>query len=167
MKLKALYIISILVVCNIGAIAQGGSLLQRIHSIKLLETTDKEIEATFGKPKKEGPGQIWKYEVGEGDLDITFTDGRCVTSMLTGALIGWKVPAWRVQEVAFSPRQPISPKKLGVRLNDFEVRAIEDSKYAKEYFNKNKGEYYILNSSGNVEDIILIPALGQHNLRCK
>jgi len=167
-RLKLIFVVVIFSFCFVNAKSQINSSVDKIRTIRLLETTFQQIETMFGEQTVRDPNRIWKYKTADGEINISFSDGRCTVVMgQTHKDFGWKVPAGRVQEITYYPRHPKTPKKYGIDLTGLPFDRVSDSADAKQYFNEVSGEYYGVNSKGQIEEIVFVPKQTQSNLKCK
>lgn len=147
--------------------------LKKMRQVNLLSDTYEDVIKIFGKPS-DGTSEralAEYFDIKEGRVFALFATGECViTPYSNGKLSGWKVPAYTVIDLSFSPNKKIKLKeflkKLKLNLADFRSYEVYDVPKAYIYYNDKLGFDFVVDPKGKVEDVSFRPSEELDYLYC-
>lgn len=165
--------ILILLLVNVS-FSQDFDWLKKMKQIHLLSDTYEDVLKVFGNPI-DGTSQreLSEYfDIKEGRVFAHFASGECVVAPdSNGRLTGWKVPAYTVIELSFSPNERMKLKKfakeLKLNLKSFRSYEIYDVPGAFIYENDKIGMSFSVDRKGKVESINFYPPEKLDYLYCR
>ncbi len=59
--------------------SQKREVFEKIRQIKVLKSTREDVLQLLGRPTNDETNDIWSYRVEAGEIDISFTNGKCIS----------------------------------------------------------------------------------------
>lgn len=162
MKIKTLYLLSLILVFNCQNYAQEPDWFRKIKSIDVLISTRKDIIKLFEEPKNSNYPYFESYQLKEGKMNVEYSKGFCNGEKKDA----WNVTEFTVTRIFFTPNRPVTPEMLGINPTEFHKYEIEDVPGAFEYENDETGIDFTLKTTGKIEIIVFNPQKKYDNLYC-
>ncbi len=174
MRMKIILTMFLLFLFVNSTFSQKLEWLEKMRKVNLLSDTYEDVIKIFGIPV-DGTSErelIEDFNVKEGRVDAIFESGECViTDYSNGKPIGWKVPAYTVSSLYFSPTKRIKLNKfikiLNLKLTDFHSYEVSDVPGAFIYENDKTGFHFSVDRKGKVEGIGFRPPEKLDYLHCQ
>lgn len=174
MKTKTIFTALFLIIFTSNVFSQKSEWLEKMQQVKLLSTNYEDVIKIFGNPiDGTYERELSEYfDIKEGRVFALFALGECVvTSYSDGKPIGWKVPAYTITDLSFTPNKRIKlkdfTKQMKLNLADFRSYEISDVPRAFVYENDKIGLDFVIDRKGKVEGISFQPPEALDYLYCQ
>jgi hypothetical protein len=145
----------------------------KLRQIKLMETTRQEIEKLFDNPRVIDTSDGWsgrgvEYRLKEGELDVTYSLGKCVGK----TEYVYDVEKDVITDLHLNLKKFVNISALSLDLRNFEKTEIYDIRGVFEYRNEDTGEQYMTSEyfrdgSIQIRSLEIFPSARQESLACK
>lgn len=161
MKVRILCLVMFSFFMVIDASATDPEWLGKMKTVKLLSDSYEDVLKIFGNPVDDTTERELSeyFDFKDGRLWVLFESGNCVSAH-------WKVPAYTVSELGFSPEEWINPRVLGIKsFEGFSSNPIHEGREGYEYVSDQLGLTYIVNR-GKIQNVIFRPSNKHDHLLC-
>jgi hypothetical protein len=159
--LRQTSLILLVLILSHSAFAQKRLWQKQLEEIRLLASTEAEVEKILGKAI-ERYAEIGKYETKDGRFTFYYSEGKCLPIMLKK----YNVEKDVVIQYSFRPNKKIKFASLGIDVSDWNARVSKGvAGLLITYSNLDKGIEYHVNK-GILNFILVYPANELDYLKC-